>query len=202
MAGEWFVAREGQQPSGPVTPQQLKQMATSGQLQPEDLVWREGMPKWVPAGQVKGLLGAPPTEPPAAPPRAAEPSGVQLSPGPAGGAEEAPFAPAEAEGRAGRAREPWYYRFLEKYALIALWLGVAVCGLGYLVFLATSLASAVTMFRLTPFFAVLMLLLSLVGGTLMLALALLAVVFQVALILLAVDAARNLRELRRKLPGD
>jgi hypothetical protein len=56
MPGEWFLARVGHETVGPVTSQQLRQMAVQGEVQPADLVWRPGLPKWVPAGQVKGLL--------------------------------------------------------------------------------------------------------------------------------------------------
>jgi hypothetical protein len=110
--------------------------------------------------------------------------------------------PPRQEERPGRAQEPWYYGVLEKYAMLALWLGVAVCVLGFLTFLVNMLAFAVAMFKYgNPFVAFFTMILSLVGGALVLALALLAVVFQVALVLLAVDAARNLREVKRKLPG-
>jgi hypothetical protein len=53
----WYYASGGQQ-RGPVKTAQLKQLATSGELKPEDLVWCDGMPNWAPAGSVKGLLPA------------------------------------------------------------------------------------------------------------------------------------------------
>jgi len=52
---EWYYSSAGQQ-LGPVSPKELKELATSGQLAPTDLVWREGMPEWKPASSVKGLL--------------------------------------------------------------------------------------------------------------------------------------------------
>ena len=55
MAGEWYVGRNGQQ-SGPFSQQQLRQMAVAGQLSPADLLWKEGMPNWVPCSSVKGLF--------------------------------------------------------------------------------------------------------------------------------------------------
>lgn len=77
MAGEWYVGRNGQQ-SGPFTAQQLREMAAAGQLSSDDLLWKNGMPSWVPCSSVKGLFpestavsGPPPTRPaprPVAPP--------------------------------------------------------------------------------------------------------------------------------------
>lgn len=55
MASEWHLGREGQQ-SGPFTSQQLKEMAASGQLQPDDLVWKEGLSEWTPAHHIRGLF--------------------------------------------------------------------------------------------------------------------------------------------------
>jgi hypothetical protein len=55
MADQWYYARNNQK-HGPLTGQQLKRAAVTGQLQPTDMVWKEGMPKWVPASGVKGLF--------------------------------------------------------------------------------------------------------------------------------------------------
>jgi hypothetical protein len=57
MPSEWFYTINGQQAQAPATAAQLKQMATSGQLQPTDLVWQEGMANWAPASSIKGLFG-------------------------------------------------------------------------------------------------------------------------------------------------
>jgi hypothetical protein len=57
MANEWYYTLNGQQQPVPVSSAQLKQMATSGQLEPDDLVWQEGMTNWAPASSVKGLFG-------------------------------------------------------------------------------------------------------------------------------------------------
>lgn len=54
MAEQWYVTMQGQQ-VGPVSPQQIREMAASGQLQPTDTVWKEGMAQWVPASSLKGL---------------------------------------------------------------------------------------------------------------------------------------------------
>lgn len=72
MANEWYYERNGQQ-HGPVIVEKLKELAASGQLQPADLVWREGMAEWAQARKVKGLFPKTPpllpgTPPPAPPP--------------------------------------------------------------------------------------------------------------------------------------
>src|SRR4051812_15217347 len=56
---EWYYTSAGQQ-NGPVTAAQLKQAAQSGQLTPTDLVWKDGMPDWVPATKLKGIFDATP----------------------------------------------------------------------------------------------------------------------------------------------
>jgi hypothetical protein len=58
MAEEWYFAQQGQQ-HGPVALGQLCEMATNGQLQPTDLVWRDGMPSWSQAQWVRGLFSSP-----------------------------------------------------------------------------------------------------------------------------------------------
>ena len=55
MTAEWHYAR-GKEKVGPVTAAQLKQLVRSGELTRNDMVWKEGMAKWTPAGQVKGLF--------------------------------------------------------------------------------------------------------------------------------------------------
>jgi hypothetical protein len=52
---EWHYAKDNQQ-LGPVTSAQLRQLAGSGQIHPTDMVWKDGMPDWVPAGKIKGLF--------------------------------------------------------------------------------------------------------------------------------------------------
>jgi hypothetical protein len=68
MAQEWYVTLNGQQ-TGPLGAEQLKQMAASGQLQPTDMIWKQGMQNWVPAKSLKGLSfgGAPAPAPLPAP---------------------------------------------------------------------------------------------------------------------------------------
>ena len=53
---EWYFARGGQQ-NGPVTFQQLKDIARGGGLDPKnDLVWTSTMKDWAPAESVEGLF--------------------------------------------------------------------------------------------------------------------------------------------------
>ena len=42
---DWYYTQNGEQ-RGPVSPAQLKQLAQSGQLQPTDLVFKEGGKEW------------------------------------------------------------------------------------------------------------------------------------------------------------
>jgi hypothetical protein len=55
MADIWFYAQNGQQ-TGPVSTEQLEQLAHSGRLRHTDLVWKEGLPQWVQAKSVTGLF--------------------------------------------------------------------------------------------------------------------------------------------------
>jgi hypothetical protein len=50
----WYTSRDGEQ-VGPITSQELKQKAASGEVSADDLVWKEGMAEWVPASKVPGL---------------------------------------------------------------------------------------------------------------------------------------------------
>lgn len=53
----WFIVVEGQR-LGPMSDQDLMAWAQSGRMRPSDLVWRDGMPEWVPAGQVPQIAHA------------------------------------------------------------------------------------------------------------------------------------------------
>jgi len=71
----WYYVVDGRQ-AGPVGEQQLREMLTAGQIPLTALVWREGMPNWVPAGSVPGMIpGAPPLPP------AAQDSGNRIAAG-------------------------------------------------------------------------------------------------------------------------
>jgi hypothetical protein len=52
---EWYYARGAKQ-MGPVSSVELKRLATTGEILPDDLVWREGLTEWAPARSVRGLF--------------------------------------------------------------------------------------------------------------------------------------------------
>ena len=90
--GEWYYAR-GNQQQGPVALQALQDLLRTGQLQPNDLVWKQGMPNWVAASQVPEIYGQPrqaaapaAAAPPYAPPGYAAPGQypAQAAPSPYG----------------------------------------------------------------------------------------------------------------------
>jgi hypothetical protein len=56
---QWHYSRHDQQ-LGPVTTAALRHLAASGQLQPADLVWKEGMDDWAQARTVAGLFDVAP----------------------------------------------------------------------------------------------------------------------------------------------
>jgi hypothetical protein len=55
MASEWFYARDGQK-HGPYSSPQLRAMAQSGELLRTDLIWKNGMADWRPAGETTQLF--------------------------------------------------------------------------------------------------------------------------------------------------
>jgi hypothetical protein len=59
VANEWYIARAGQR-LGPYSSSQLREFAQGGQLQPTDLIWKQGMTKWKAANKAKGLFQPPP----------------------------------------------------------------------------------------------------------------------------------------------
>ena len=55
-AGGWFFTVSGQQ-KGPVSRKELDHLAKSGAIHPRnDMVWQEGMEKWMPACEIEGLF--------------------------------------------------------------------------------------------------------------------------------------------------
>ena len=54
-ASQLFYGRGGVQ-HGPVSEDVLRRLIDTGELRPDDLVWREGMESWRPAAEVPGLL--------------------------------------------------------------------------------------------------------------------------------------------------
>lgn len=55
MAHAWYYRRE-KKSYGPLSGEQLQGLIDSGQVTPDDLVWREGMAKALPARQIRGLV--------------------------------------------------------------------------------------------------------------------------------------------------
>jgi len=51
----WYFA-DGDVQRGPITEAQLRALIGTGNLTPEDQVWKEGMEDWTPAGEVPGLF--------------------------------------------------------------------------------------------------------------------------------------------------
>jgi hypothetical protein len=67
MAGEWHYSQNGHQ-HGLISAADLKALAQSGQLSPDDMVWKEGMKGWAKAQSLKGLFPAPESPKPGPPP--------------------------------------------------------------------------------------------------------------------------------------
>lgn len=55
VAANWHCTCNGEQ-IGPVSTKDLKGLADCGRLHATDLVWKAGMPKWLPASEVDGLF--------------------------------------------------------------------------------------------------------------------------------------------------
>jgi hypothetical protein len=56
QAAEWFLAIKGEK-LGPVCREEMEELARLDGLDPRhDMVWKEGMDKWVPAGEIEGLF--------------------------------------------------------------------------------------------------------------------------------------------------
>lgn len=77
MSTEWHYAI-GDKEYGPVSPKELKRMATTGELKPTDQVWRAGMSDWVQAGSIKNLC--PPRGSESQAPQAAKPAAADDPP--------------------------------------------------------------------------------------------------------------------------
>jgi hypothetical protein len=61
MANRWYFARDGKT-SGPFSGAQLQELAAAGEIRPQDIVWRDGTDKRVPAARVQKLFAAPPAQ--------------------------------------------------------------------------------------------------------------------------------------------
>ncbi len=64
---EWYYARGGKQ-VGPISAVELKQKALSGEIRPDDLIWKEGLAEWTAARNVRGLFDDETHPAPGAPP--------------------------------------------------------------------------------------------------------------------------------------
>jgi hypothetical protein len=58
----WYYSKGGQQ-NGPVSTDEILRLFGTGSIGPRDLVWREGMVDWKPAGEVPELAFQPPPPP-------------------------------------------------------------------------------------------------------------------------------------------
>lgn len=59
---QWYYSKNGAQ-LGPIGPAEMQSKLAAGEISPTDLVWKEGMADWLPAGQVvelRALLAPPP----------------------------------------------------------------------------------------------------------------------------------------------
>ena len=55
MSDAWFYSI-GTNQTGPVTWETLQELARGGQVSPQTLIWKEGMPEWMPAGTLPGMF--------------------------------------------------------------------------------------------------------------------------------------------------
>ncbi len=55
MATAWHYTIKGQK-QGPVSSQQLQELAEQRVLSPSDMVWKDGMAEWAAASKIKGLF--------------------------------------------------------------------------------------------------------------------------------------------------
>ena len=100
-------------------------------------------------------------------------------------------------------REPWYYGFIEGYSKLLLWIAVlSVIGAGLLVGYVGVKPFTSTLIAEQEARGVVIAILVWIGYALMLVASLIGSVFVVASALLAVDAARNLREMRMRMPKE
>jgi hypothetical protein len=89
MNDQWFVHSDGEQ-MGPYSGEQLVQYVQEGRIIAETLVWAEGMPEWLPASQIEGLI---PVAPAARPAPAWAPPGARTPATSAARARTSPYAP-------------------------------------------------------------------------------------------------------------
>ena len=93
---EWHYISGGTQ-QGPVSVGHLKQLAATGQLQPGDMIWKQGMATWVAASTIQGLFPASGAAPPPPPP---PPDAEKPFPSERGGPDGPPRSASRGRGRA------------------------------------------------------------------------------------------------------
>lgn len=79
MEFNWYYARNGNDRQGPVPETDIRNLIAQGQLQPDDLLWREGLAAWTPLrdlAEFRSTPSAAPAIPAAAPDRVAVPAGL------------------------------------------------------------------------------------------------------------------------------
>jgi GYF domain 2 len=64
----WYV-RRGERERGPLGEEALRALVGTGQVTPDTMLWRQGLPDWTAAGALPGVLGPGATAAPAAPRR-------------------------------------------------------------------------------------------------------------------------------------
>lgn len=72
MENQWYYARQGADRQGPVPESEIRLLIAQGQLHGTDLLWRDGLPAWVPLNTLAEFQATPSS--PAAP--FAEPAGL------------------------------------------------------------------------------------------------------------------------------
>lgn len=80
---EWFWIKDGQK-CGPVDAAGIRRMAQTGQLDPTDLIWREGLADSIPASRIKGLFPESPLHAPLGRQDSPDGTGPSRKAGPAG----------------------------------------------------------------------------------------------------------------------
>jgi hypothetical protein len=105
VTAEWYYTKNRQK-VGPMTKAQLQQLVRTGELSRTDMVWKQGMAKWMLAGQVRGLFedGPPQVVTASVPPPLPEsPEAVPVAARPA----PTPELPWPAEERSGFSVKQW-----------------------------------------------------------------------------------------------
>lgn len=123
MKDEWFYEWKGEQ-TGPVSGMILREKLGSGQLDADTLVWKEGMPGWVPARQANLTSTEPDSSPPSPPhPTAITPAPFQ--PRPVHFNEHYEFGFGEVLGRGWNLLKTNFWPMFGLYALVYLILSFA-----------------------------------------------------------------------------